>query len=126
MEVSYQGENIVRTNFFRLSTVGFVVALLAVASFGTANSSLAQATMSATESANWTVFASGLDSPRGLKFGPDGTLYVAEGGTGGTSTTTDKDCTQVPDPIGPYTGGMTGHISKISPDGKRTIIADGL
>ena len=37
-----------------------------------------------TLSANVTVFAAGLDNPRGLRFGPDGLLYVAEGGTGGT------------------------------------------
>src|ERR1017187_4532681 len=35
-------------------------------------------------SSNATVFASGFNNPRGLKFGPDGVLYVAEGGTGGT------------------------------------------
>ena len=40
------------------------------------------------QSPNVTVFASGLAGPRGLKFGPDGDLYVAEAGFGGTNTTT--------------------------------------
>src|SRR3982750_3866924 len=38
------------------------------------------------------VFATGLNNPRGLKFGPDGNLYVAEAGIGGTDST---ECTQV-------------------------------
>jgi hypothetical protein len=72
------------------------------------------------------VFASGLNNPRGLKFGPDGNLYVAEGGIGGTNSTVGK-CDQVPAPIGPYTGSNTGaRISKISPDGERTTVADNL
>ena len=31
-----------------------------------------------------TVVAAGLQGPRGLTFGPDGLLYIAEAGTGGT------------------------------------------
>lgn len=72
------------------------------------------------------VFATGLDSPRGLTFGPDGDLYVAEGGRGGTATTTPQQCTQVPAPVGPYSGGMTARISKIDATGARTTVADGL
>src|SRR3954454_6017105 len=35
-------------------------------------------------SSNVHVWVTGLQGPRGLKFGPDGGLYVAEAGTGGT------------------------------------------
>ena len=45
------------------------------------------------------VFATGLNSPRGLRFGPDGNLYVAEAGTGGTNSTVGS-CDQVPFPVG--------------------------
>jgi hypothetical protein len=72
-----------------------------------------------------TVVASGLNSPRGLAFGPGGALYVAEGGKGGTKSTTGQ-CTQVVPPIGPYTGGFTASISKISRNGTRTAVASGL
>lgn len=75
--------------------------------------------------ANETVYASGLEGPRGLAFGPDGTLYVAEAGLGGKTATTGT-CAQVPPPIGPYTGGSTARISKIDTAGKRTTLASGL
>ncbi len=73
-----------------------------------------------------TVFCQGLNNPRGLKFGPDGYLYVAEGGLGGNMTTTDTQCEQVPG-AGPYSGGYNSRISKISPDGStRTTVIDNL
>lgn len=71
-----------------------------------------------------TLFSHGLNSPRGLKFGPDGFLYVAEAGIGGTNFTT---CVQVIPPVGPYSGSQTGsRISRIDHDGTRITWVDNL
>jgi len=78
------------------------------------------------QAATVTVYGTGLNNPRGLKFGPDGSLYVAEGGAGGSTTTTSADCTQVPGFVGPYSGGFTSRISKFDRHGNRTTVADGL
>ncbi|MBO9571266.1 MAG: ScyD/ScyE family protein [Chitinophagaceae bacterium] len=72
------------------------------------------------------VFASGFNNPRGLEFGPEGSLYLAEGGVGGTNSTAGT-CTQVIPPVGPYTGSTKGaRILKISKAGEVTTVAENL
>lgn len=67
-----------------------------------------------------TVIASGLDNPRGLAFGPDGALYIAEAGAlnpGGPTTIGGEGA--------PAAFGTTGAITKVS-GGTQTRIITGL
>src|SRR3954466_3891793 len=81
-------------------------------------------------SANVSVFASGFNNPRGLKFGPDGNLYVAEGGLGGSHSTVG-DCTQASGAAAPYTGSthsktLGSRISRVTPSGHVSTVVDSL
>ena len=72
--------------------------------------------------------ASGLLNPRGMTFDFFGNLYVAEGGSGGSASTTDQDpktCPQVPG-AGPYKGGFTSRISRVDRFGHRMTLVDDL
>jgi hypothetical protein len=72
-------------------------------------------------SATFRVVATGLNNPRGLTIGPDGGIYVAEGGTGGA------DCYQVDpsDPTFVACIGTTGSVTRIE-NGVQERIATGL
>ncbi|MEU5865843.1 ScyD/ScyE family protein [Nonomuraea sp. NPDC047529] len=93
-----------------------------VAALGLA-ASLAPVPASASAQASVTVVASKLDGPRGLAFGPDGALYVAESGSGGKIR-----CATVPaEPGGKASKvclGLTGKISKLAGGTLTTVVKD--
>ena len=72
--------------------------------------------------ADATVFATDLRFPRGLKFGPDSRLYVAESGLGGDDMTVGL-CDQDPN-FGPFRSGRTSRVTSFDLQRNRTVVKD--
>ena len=102
-------------------------ALACCLAVSTAVAPMAAAAQVCSTTPNVTPVAQGLNNPRGLAFGPDGDLYVAEGGTTDGNLQTIDICPkeQVPE-VGPYTGGFTSSIARVAPNGVVTRIVTGL
>jgi len=74
-----------------------------------------------------TTYATGLTNPRGLTFGPDGRLYVAEAGLGGALTPAGgPNCPLVPNIYSPYTAGYSGRVTRVLSDGTTETVAANL
>jgi hypothetical protein len=75
-----------------------------------------------------TTYATGFTNPRGLTFGPDGLLYVAEAGVGGGQVPAeiDPDCPVDVNVFSPYTAGYSGRVLRVLANGTTEIVADGL
>jgi hypothetical protein len=95
--------------FLRLQTVAAVILMVAFALTGRIE---AQPGVQ--------VVMSGLDNPRGMAFGPEGALYIAEAGRGG-----DGPCQVIVPPDGPACFGLTGAVSRLW-NGVQTRVISGL
>ena len=77
--------------------------------------------VAAPQAAGLSLVASGLTNPRGFLWAADGTMFVAQAGTGGQSLGTPT----APPPVGPNSGGPTASVVRIE-NGCPAVVASGL
>jgi hypothetical protein len=70
------------------------------------------------------VVASGLANPRGFTWGPDGALYIAESGTPPAGFMPPAG--GPPPPGTPPVTNNNGRVSRVVPEGARTVLVSGL
>jgi hypothetical protein len=96
---------------FRRVPIACVVAVAtALGACGLASTAVLAATV--------TPVATGLDNPRGLSFGPDGRLYVAEAGNAGTACKPPEHPEEEP-----FCAGFSGGISVITRSGTHRVVS---
>jgi hypothetical protein len=121
--------------FRRATKVGLIVAVVSslsgVTGYASATSSSTVATSHVPgKNATVTVIAQGLNNPRGLAWGPQGALWVAEAGTGG-KTCMSGQCFGLTGSVSRIESGhavrvFTGLASTGAPDGSGAVGPDGL
>jgi hypothetical protein len=106
-----------RISVRRAGAVAGLLALAAVTAFGGAATAAPRTAKGGSGgSGGLTVVADGLDNPRGIGFGPDGALYVAESGSGGAGP-----CIQSPEG-GEACFGRTGAVTRITKRSQHRVL----
>ena len=105
--------------------LGSAIAALAISAPMTAGTARTPTVIRGAAAPTVSVYATGFNNPRGLKFGPDGMLYVAEGGVGGSSSTIGTNAHQVPAVRTLHRQSVRGgRISRVDSNGTRTTVND--
>src|SRR5215203_5426490 len=97
----------------RAGAVAGLLALAAVTAFGVP----ATAAPGMAAPGKLTVVAEGLNNPRGIGFGPDGALYVAESGSGGTGK-----CIPSPEDGSDACFGRSGSVTRITRHSQQRVL----
>jgi hypothetical protein len=118
-----KGNTMIRTRF----KIAMLIAALSLAASSVLHAGSAGHSSDRKHGPSVTTYATGLTSPRGLTFGPDGKLYVAEAGVGGLmSAAGGPGCPANFNVYSPYTAGFSGRVMRVRANGKKDVVADNL